>query len=115
MSWRSAEKYTGAFETGHASMSISLESMFFLCSTRGGAGGRNEPAKGHRYPKTHHLLGPGPGQQRAVHRGDADGGHHEPDAALERDPLDAGILHELDCQNVSRDAAREGGQGREPH
>src|SRR5690242_11998817 len=86
MSWRASEKYTGAFDTGHASISMSLESMgpYLSRSARRRAGRRDAPAERDRHADAHHLLAAGPLDQRAVHRGDTHGRHHEPDAALQR-------------------------------
>ena len=61
------------------------------------------------------LLGAGPLQQAAIHRGDADGGHHEPDAALQRDALNASTLHEFHRQHVHRYAAGERKQRGKAH
>ena len=43
------------------------------------------------------------------------GGDHEPDAALQRDAMDSGVLHELDGHDVRGDAAGEDSQRDEPH
>src|SRR6187549_2732632 len=98
MSCRASEKNTGALVTGQASISMSLESMVLrpvCCSASGGASCRDEPAQRNRHRYSDHLLGAGPLQQAAIHGGDADGCHHEPDAALQCDALNAGTLHEF--------------------
>ena len=51
----------------------------------------------------------------AIHRRYPHGGHHEPDAALQRDALNSGVLHELDRHDVGRDAAGERQQRGEAH
>src|ERR1044072_3442512 len=106
MSCRSSEKYTAALEIGEASISMSLGSMVFRSvSARGGAGRCNEPAQCDGHGNADHLLHPGPLQQTSVHGRYPPGGHHEPDAALQRDAMDSGVLHELDGHDVGRDAA----------